>query len=164
MTDRPPGQIRRVTAIVRRNMLPRTVSSTLAALIVAISAAGCSGGTSIDRSSQAPVPRRARSMRFIGRDEVLAASARNAEDLLQRVRPQLLEPRAAQGGAGPAYATPLVYVNDSREGGLEVLHLVPANSILDITYLTPLEANIRFTGYHPGGAIVIRANPRLRTR
>jgi hypothetical protein len=145
-------------------MLQRIVSSPLAALIVVISAAGCTGGAAIDHSAQVPSPQRGRSMRFIGRDEVISSSASNAEDLLQRVRPQLLQPRPARGGAGHTYATPEVYVNDIREGGLEVLHLVPASSILDITYLTPLEANIRFTGYHPGGAIVIRANPRLRTR
>ena len=143
-------------------MLPRLVSLPLAALIV-LSAAACPGRTGIEHRSHAPAPR-GRSMRFIGRDEVVASFAHNAEDLLRRLRPHLLEPRAAQWHAGQTYATPLVYVNDVREGGLEMLHLVPASWILDVTYLTPVEASVRFTGDHPAGAIVIRTALRLRSR
>jgi hypothetical protein len=55
-----------------------------------------------------------------------------------------------------------VYVNDIPEGGLEVLHLVPANSILDVTYVPSAEADSRFTRDHPAGAIVIRTRSATR--
>jgi DNA-binding transcriptional ArsR family regulator len=49
-----------------------------------------------------------------------------------------------------------VYVGDHREGGVQVLALVPATSIIDVTYLGPPDADARLTGTHPAGAIVIR--------
>jgi hypothetical protein len=102
-------------------------------------------------------------MRVIGHDEIRATPARNAEDLLQRLRPQWLLPRVARGRAHPAQTTPTVYVNDVRQGGIDVLHLLPTERIVAIICLPAVEADRTFTGSHPGGAIVIRtrdASPR----
>jgi hypothetical protein len=97
---------------------------------------------------------------FIGPDEVRATSARNAEDLLQRLRPQLLLPRAARGRGDGAQATPIVYFNDVRQGGIETLHLVPIQSIVAITYLPAVEADRTLVGPHPAGAIIIHTRVR----
>jgi hypothetical protein len=137
--------------------MPRsTVSAPLIAfwLVLAVGAAGCGGRAA--RPEQMPTRSRERSVSFVARDEIAATAARNAEDLLQRLRPQMLLARVAHGSGSGTSATPTVYVDEVREGGIEVLQLVPARSIVDVTYLRAVEADRRFVGRHPAGAIVIR--------
>jgi hypothetical protein len=139
-------------------MLLRLVSSPLAILLLVL-AVGCNGRAA--HPDGAPIPGGARSIRLIGRGEILASPARDAEDLLQRVRPQLLLPRALRGRGVLAYATPIVYVNDVRQGGIDVLRLVPVSSIAEIIYLPSVEADNALVGLHPAGAIVIRTRVGL---
>ena len=133
--------------------MPRLISSPLAVLVL-VFAIGCGGR--IARSDSAAVPSRERSLRFIGRDEIVATPARNAEDLLQRVRPQFLLPRAVRGRGLLMHATPIVYVNDVRQGGLEILHHLPVHPIAEIIYLPAIDADHVLVGHHPAGAIIIR--------
>jgi hypothetical protein len=112
--------------------------------------AACAGGA-VHTSLEA----RSSSVHFIAPHEVAATAAPNAEELLQRRRPQLLLSRALHGQP-TREGTPLVYVDDVRQGGLGVLRLVPAATILDIHYLTWMEAEARFSGRHPAGVILVR--------
>ena len=98
---------------------------------------------------------RASSAVFIAPQEVASTTASSAEDLLRRRRPHLLLPRAMHGSPARE-STPLVYVDDHREGGIEILRLVPAATIVDVRYLPWMEAEARFIGRHPAGVILIR--------
>ena len=98
---------------------------------------------------------RASSALFIAPYEVESTAASSAEDLLRRRRPHLLLPRAMHGSPARE-STPIVYLDDVRQGGIEVLRLVPAGRIVDVRYLPWMEADARFTGRHPAGVILIR--------
>ena len=95
------------------------------------------------------------SVQFIAHYEVAAAAASNAEELVRRRRPHLLLPRVLHGQPSRE-GTPLVYVDDVREGGVAMLGLVSAQKILDVRYLTWMEAESRYPGRHPAGVILIR--------
>jgi hypothetical protein len=136
--------------------MSRRVGSPLTALLL-ILAVGCGGRTV--RSRTAGAPEHERSLRLVGRTEIEATPARNAEDLLRRVRPQLLLPRPVRGRGLLLYATPMVYVNDVRQGGVEVLHHLPVHSILEISFLPAVDADRTLIGLHPAGAIVVRTRP-----
>ena len=139
--------------------MPRRVGSSLTALLLVL-AAGC-GGRMV-RPEAAGLPGRERSLRLIGRAEIEVTPARNAEDLLRRVRPHLLLPRPVRGRGLLVHATPVVYVNDVRQGDVEVLHHLPVHSILEINYLPAVDADRALIGLHPAGAIVVRTRPAPR--
>jgi len=139
--------------------MSRRVGSPLTALLLAL-AVGC-GGPMV-RPEAAGSSGRERSLRLIGRAEIEATPARNAEDLLRRVRPQLLLPRPVRGRGLLVYATPVVYVNDVRQGGLEILHHLPVHAILEINFLPAVDADRALIGLHPAGAIVVRTRPAPR--
>jgi len=132
------------------------MSSVMPLSFAALTALGgltaCAGG-SAHRLGVAEV--RTSSVQFIAPYEVAATAASSAEDLLRRRRPHLLLPRAMHGEPSRE-GTPLVYIDDVRQGGIGVLGLVPAGTILDVRYLPWMEADARFPGRHPAGVILIR--------
>ena len=127
------------------------VPLSLAAL-TALGSLACAGG-SVHRSGIAEV--RTSSVQFIAPYEVAETAATSAEDLIQRRRPHLLLARALHGQPS-IEGTPLVYVDDARQGGIGVLAMLPAQRIIDIRYLGWMEAEARYPGRHPAGVILIR--------
>src|SRR5215207_9358078 len=142
-----------VTRTTPGGIMSHLIPSSLAALLIAF-AVGC-GGRMVRPEVTAPA-HRARSPRVIDRAEIATTPARNAEDLLQRARPQLLLPRAVRGRGLLLYATPVVYVDEVRQGGVEVLHHLPVHTIVEIVYLPAVDADRALVGLHPAGAIIIR--------
>jgi len=124
------------------------------AVLPIVLAVGCGGRMA--RPNGAEMPERARSPRVIDRAEIAATPARDAEDLVQRARPQFLLPRAVRGRGLLLHATPIVYVDDVRQGGVEMLHHLPVHSIVEIVYLPAAEADRVLVGLHPAGAIIVR--------
>jgi hypothetical protein len=126
--------------------------SSLAALAALGSLVACAGGP-VHGVGVTDV--RASSVQFIGPYEVAATAASSAEDLLRRRRPHLLLARAPHGQPN-VEGTPLVYVDDVRQGGIGMLGMVPAQRIIDVRYLTWMEAEARYPGRHPAGVILVR--------
>ena len=116
------------------------------------SLAACAGG-SLEKVGAAEL--RTSSVQFIAPYEVGATAASSAEDLIRRRRPHLLLARALHGQPN-VEGTPLVYVDDVRQGGIGVLGMVPAQRIIDVRYLPWMEADARYPGSHPAGVILIR--------
>jgi hypothetical protein len=127
--------------------------TSLAALIALGGLAACAGG-----SVHGVADVRSSSAQFIAPYEVAATAASSAEDLLRRRRPHLLLARALHGQP-TIEGTPLVYVDDVRQGGIGVLGMVPAQRIIDVRYLGWMEAEARYPGRHPAGVILIRTRP-----
>jgi hypothetical protein len=100
-------------------------------------------------------------VQFIAPTEVAATAASSAEDLLRRRRPHLLLARALHGQPN-IEGTPLVYVDDVRQGGVGVLGMLPAQRIIDVRYLPWMEAEARYPGNHPAGVILIRTRTTTR--
>lgn len=126
--------------------------SSVAALAALGSLVACAAG-SVQRVGV--TDGRTSSVQFIALYEVKATAASSAEDLLRRRRPHLLLARALHGQAN-VDGTPLVYVDDVRQGGINVLGMVPAQRIIDVRYLSWMEADARYPGQHPAGVILIR--------
>jgi hypothetical protein len=48
-----------------------------------------------------------------------------------------------------------VYLDDLPQGGLESLRYVPLDRVRLIRYMNPTDADIRWGGSHPAGAILV---------
>jgi len=92
----------------------------------------------------------------IARGEIAQVGAISAEELIKRVRPNLLTPRRSRSRVDMTYYTPAVFVDDVRVGGVEALRSYPASILRDVRYLTETEANLRYLGVYPAGVIVLR--------
>jgi hypothetical protein len=141
-----------------------TLYTLLTAAAAALLAGGCSATTPRTgvepRSDVARADIAAQSVsraRYIGLGEIKTVyQEASAEEVIRRLRPELLRPRRAHSGFQTLYQTPVVYLNGVRLGGLEMLATIPATVMQDVRYLSEVEAGLRFMGDHPVGAIVVR--------
>lgn len=120
-------------------------------LTLAFGLCGCAS-TNADRSG----PRR--SATFISGEEVRASTAANALELVQTARPGWLRKRGAVSFRMDGHV--LVYLDDSRLGGIDALHSLPLSGIESLRYLDPVAAGARFGLSHPHGAIQIQSRTR----
>jgi len=88
--------------------------------------------------------------------EIRSARVDNAYEAVMRFRPEFLRPRGAHVPGDPSGAAPMVYVDNVRQGGPDMLRTIPAGAIVDIRYLSATTASDRFGPMHPGGVIVVR--------
>jgi hypothetical protein len=89
-------------------------------------------------------------------EQIRASDARDALELVQRLRPLWLKPGSPRSVNAPN--TILVYLNDTRLGGIEMLRGVPLETITKINYLSASEAANKLVGTGStvlDGAIVI---------
>ena len=135
---------------------PRHLSPLLAAVLLASACAPPSvmetEGVLHSRSASVAVSSR----RLITATELApVAGQRNLFDVVQRLRPELVQPRGISvRGAPAAYAT--VYLDGQRLGDIGVLHSISAAGVVAVEYITPGEARSRFFGPHDGGALLVR--------
>ncbi|NJD20394.1 MAG: hypothetical protein FIA95_14080 [Gemmatimonadetes bacterium] len=97
---------------------------------------------------------------LIARDEIDASNATNAYDLITQVRPNWLRGRGSPSIRYSQVQLPVVYLEDRRQGGLEVLRSFPVAGIAEIRYINAANATTRFGNGHAGG--VIQVVPRRR--
>ena len=91
----------------------------------------------------------------ITRSELESVSVATAFDLVVRLRPEFLRRSARRPGIG-THNEPVVYVDAVQSGPLSALGMIPASHVMDITYVTPVDALLRFGPTHGAGAIVVR--------
>jgi hypothetical protein len=74
---------------------------------------------------------------------------------IRQFRPNMLmgTPASTMTGTAPALS---VYVDDTRQGGVEALSQIRMTEVERIEYMNGSEATTRFGTGHSGGAIVIR--------
>ena len=94
--------------------------------------------------------------RMIARSEIAASGAQNAEEVIRRFRPLLLSPTRSPTRLDGRQFLPTVYVDDLKAGGVEVLRSYPTSLLRAVQYLTESEANSRWVGVHPAGAILLK--------
>ena len=101
--------------------------------------------------STPPSPALTRTLDVLGCDEIRSdpVGIHNAYDAVTRLRPQFL-----LSGLGVP-ELPVVYLNDMRQGDPDQLRSIPVSVILEIRYFTPINADLRFHTYNPGGAIAV---------
>jgi hypothetical protein len=93
-------------------------------------------------------------------DEIERASATNAYELVQQLRPTFFRSRGAESITNPTPPTPVVYLDEVRYGSIADLRNIPASNVLEIHYLSAIDATSRFGTGHTGGAILVKTKTR----
>lgn len=108
----------------------------------------------------------------IALQELQGASAANAYELVQTLRPQWLRQRGHEtirtqqierpnGRGRIEVATTadepeiIVYINDSRFGTVDSLHDIPATGVGSLEFISPAKATLRWGSGHTKGVIVV---------
>lgn len=134
--------------------MKRSLTSTLAMLASVIVVGGCAATTSSDDGQP-----RSRDRNLIVAAEIEATGARNAYEVVERLRPQWLT--VTRGGATSFYSGVngiLVYHDQTRLGGVEALKTYPTGAITRMKFLDASTASATLPGIgsgHVAGAIVI---------
>ena len=133
----------------------RLVFRTFAALAGLVLVTGCaSGGT-----SSSPSARRNRDLILM--DEIQRASAGNAFDLVQTLRPNWLHTRGehsiADGSQGIDVL--IVYLDNARLGGAQTLRQIPVQTLTSIQYFDAKSATYKWGNGHTHGAILVSTAP-----
>jgi len=93
---------------------------------------------------------------IITEEEINASSANNAYEIVQLLRPMLLNQAQMRSADLYSAVESVVFVNNVRHGiGSETLRTIPAFGILKIEYLKPSEATTRYGTGLGGGAFLI---------
>ena len=150
---------------IRRRRIPRLLARTLTLASVVACGAGGAGSVGAGNSSS-PTPTRS-SASFLLSEDLRKTDALNLGDAIKRLRPQWLRrsnaTQANTTGLSTSPAEPfVVWIDQSRAGGIEVLDQVPLTSVRSVQYFSPSEAQARFgTGYSSGAIQVITtASPK----
>lgn len=88
--------------------------------------------------------------------EELTNQTGTARQVIERLRPGFLRVRGPSSIMSPDADRIVVYVDNSRMGGVEVLDQIQAMDVEEIRYLNAPDATSRYGMGHSAGAIVIR--------
>ena len=148
-------------SITRQRRLRLGAALSLTILTIA----GCAQPSSATRTRPKPA-----SLNEIPKPEIEVAMTRysNAFEMVRALRPNML---AARGlAAGPQSRSPIweqnsgikVYLDGFRYGGVESLAMISASNVIEIRWLSPMDATTRFGTGNMAGAIAVtsRAGPQ----
>jgi outer membrane cobalamin receptor len=124
-------------------MAGRLLKATMMLLLVA-----CASGGSASEGG--------RKRELISAEEIAAARATHALDLVQQLRPNWLRARGpvSMRGGSPDY--PVVYVDGIRSSDPRALENLAAQIVLEIRFLAGRDATTLYGLDHSGGAIMVR--------
>jgi hypothetical protein len=127
-------------------MTMRTLRVVLALFLVIGTACATSGRTAAPR----------RDSELITIEELTATEAATMHQVIQRLRPNWLRSRGQVSIQSPAAGNPVVYIDDTRMGGVESLHSIIPSEVQEVRHLNAADATNRFGTGHAGGAIIVR--------
>jgi hypothetical protein len=88
--------------------------------------------------------------------EIVTSRVTDLYQAVSQLRPEFLRRRPAAIPAAPyAPVSISVYLDDMPFGTAEALRHIPLDRVRLIRYLSPTEANLKYGGNHPGGAILV---------
>lgn len=121
------------------------------AILLTLLVAGCAGGRAVRTNAPPANPR------LITVQEIEKSYARDAYEVVSRLRPNWIAPRGPQSFQDPTAGQVNVYVEDLRVGGAEVLRRIHVSAIASIEYLNDIQASARYgVAARGGGAILVR--------
>ena len=133
---------------------------TLSALILTLGCASANQGPryAAEAGSSGPTPRPRRAGDVITAELLVRAGMGTGSglDALARLRPELVRGELARMGAGPTSASPVLYVDGTRQGPIGLLADVRAEVIGELRYFRPAEALAWFGPGHEGGVVSVR--------
>lgn len=113
------------------------------------------GSAEAQASPERDPPRLSPRPDLITLDEIVKLDdARDAYEVIRRLRPQFLNVRNNEGAGRSRPGTLLVYVNNAERGDLSTLRTIPANGILEIRRLSARDAMTRY-GKEQNGVILV---------
>jgi hypothetical protein len=108
---------------------------------------GCASGSTSGAAN--------RDRNLITTEEIAALPVTNAWDLIDRLRPNWLRNQgpASIRSSAPTYA--LVYVDEVRSGGLEMLYRISSQIIREVRFINGRDATTKWGMNHGSGVILI---------
>lgn len=124
----------------------------LASLVLVSACASAGSGAS---------PNARRNRNLIALDEIQRASAGNAFDLIQSIRPQWFNIRGQHsiGDGTQGLDVLIVYMDNARLGGAQALRQVPVQSLTSLEFFDARAATYRWGNGHTHGAILVSTGP-----
>jgi len=104
--------------------------------------------------------RTARDVNVITRQELEAAVAQNAYDVIQNLRPSYLRTRGTQSLDPTVRTQAWVYLDGQRYGDIATLRSMTVDAIEEIRYLNPSLATTKYGVNHTAGAIEVTTRKR----
>ena len=129
----------------------------MAAVVVAIGVGCSSGGSTSSATGSARAPSRQQDVITEAEITSRAAEASNALQIVQKLRPQMLQSRGRFSPADSSGSAkiPKVVVDDVSYGSVESLANVNAMAVREIRYLSAADATTRWGTGYPGGVILV---------
>jgi hypothetical protein len=87
--------------------------------------------------------------------EIVASRVTDAYQAVVHLRPEFLRRRHVRPVVPAMHSSIPVYVDDLHFGESESLRYVPLERVRQIRYLNSTDADLRWGGSHPGGAILV---------
>jgi hypothetical protein len=120
----------------------------LPALLIALALGACGGG------ARQPADRAARNV--LSEQEIRAMDEMSAHEAISRARPEYLRSRGNRSlRTTPGDEYPVVYVDQTRMGSIDVLHSIRTATIREIRFLGGPDATTRYGTGHGSGVILI---------
>jgi hypothetical protein len=124
--------------------------ASILAVLVMFFAAGCSA-----RSTADPGSMQYSNPRLITFEEIQQLHARDAYEVVARLRPNWITRRGPQSFQDPTAGQVNVFIDDVRVGGAELLRLLHAQDVASIRYMQDVEAAARFGSKTRGGGVIL---------
>ncbi len=88
--------------------------------------------------------------------EIVAARVTDVYQAVSQLRPEFLRRRLSVAPITP-FAQPavVVYLDEMPFGTAESLRHIPLDRVRVVQFITPSDANLKWGGTHPGGAILV---------
>lgn len=132
----------------------------LVAGIISISLSACvstHSGTNAEYLSLKTSPTR----NVLTAAEIVASKVSDVYQAVTQLRPDFLRRRSNSVTMAPVRSSALsVYLDEMPFGNVESLRAIPLERVRIIRYLTPFEAELRWGGSHPAGAILVTTMKR----
>ena len=118
-------------------------------VLAGLSSTACAAGPSMYHAASAT----RRDM--ITATEIVASRVTDAYQAVMQLRPEFFRRRGRLGAATPVHAAAEVYLDELPFGNLESLRYIPLDNVRIIRYISPTDADMRWGGSHPLGAILV---------
>lgn len=125
----------------------------IACVVLSVSLAACATGGSA--SSESLAFRSSPARNVITAAEIVASRVSDVYQAVTQLRPDFLRRRYPSVTVAPRPAAVSVYLDDLPFGGVESLRAIPLHRVRVIRYLSPFDADLRWGGSHPAGAILV---------
>lgn len=123
-------------------------------VIISVSIAACASGSAT--SSENLALRASPARNVLTATEIVASRVSDVYQAVTQLRPDFLRRRSTSLSLAPVRANAVaVYLDELPFGGVESLRSIPLDRVRVIRYLSPFDADLRWGGSHPAGAILV---------